>query len=251
MQRRMGCLIRREAEVDSTNREARLWAREGAPDGAVIVAARQTAGRGRLRRQWESPEGTGLYYSAIVRPNLPEEAFPCLTFAAAMAVCDACRAFAPEAVVKWPNDLILYGRKIAGILLEKEGGAAVIGIGVNARQRREDFPEELREKAGSLEMLTGKPVSLSALENALTKALGVRIAQAERGQWRDDYRALCATLGAQVRVVAADETFEGVAEEMDETGALLVRAASGALRRVLAGDVSVRGMMGYADWNRD
>lgn len=251
MQRRMGCLIRREAEVDSTNREARLWAREGAPDGAVVVAARQTAGRGRLRRQWESPEGTGLYYSAIVRPNLPEEAFPCLTFAAAMAVCDACRAFAPETVVKWPNDLILYGRKIAGILLEKEGGAAVIGIGVNARQRREDFPEELREKAGSLEMLTGKPVSLSALENALTKALGVRIAQAERGQWRDDYRALCATLGAQVRVVAADETFEGVAEEMDETGALLVRAASGALRRVLAGDVSVRGMMGYADWNRD
>lgn len=251
MQRRMGCLIRREAEVDSTNREARLWAREGAPDGAVVVAARQTAGRGRLRRRWESPEGTGLYYSVIVRPNLPEEAFPCLTFAAAMAVCDACRAFAPETVVKWPNDLILYGRKIAGILLEKEGGAAVIGIGVNARQRREDFPEELREKAGSLEMLTGKPVSLFALENALTKALGVRIAQAERGQWRDDYRALCATLGAQVRVVAADETFEGVAEEMDETGALLVRAASGALRRVLAGDVSVRGMMGYADWNRD
>lgn len=251
MQRRMGCLIRREAEVDSTNREARLWAREGAPDGAVVVAARQTAGRGRLRRRWESPEGTGLYYSVIVRPNLPEEAFPCLTFAAAMAVCDACRAFAPETVVKWPNDLILYGRKIAGILLEKEGGAAVIGIGVNARQRREDFPEELREKAGSLEMLTGKPVSLFALENALTKALGVRIAQAERGQWRDDYRALCATLGAQVRVVAADETFEGVAEEMDETGALLVRDASGALRRVLAGDVSVRGMMGYADWNRD
>lgn len=251
MQRRMGCLIRREAEVDSTNRAARLWAREGAPDGAVVVAARQTAGRGRMRRRWESPEGTGLYYSAIVRPNLPEEKFPCLTFAAAMAACDACRAFAPDTVVKWPNDLILYGRKIAGILLEKEGGAAVIGIGVNARQRLEDFPEELREKAGSLEMLTGKPVSLCALENALTQALGARVEQAERGEWMDDYRALCATLGAQVRVVAADETFEGAAEDMDETGALLVRGAAGALRRVLAGDVSVRGMMGYADWNRD
>ena len=250
VQRRMGCVVRHEAEVDSTNRQARLWAREGAPDGAVVVAARQTAGRGRMQRKWESPAGTGLYLSAVVRSPLPPEKLPCLTFAAAMAACDVCRALGARAAVKWPNDLVLEGRKIAGILLEREGDAAVIGIGVNVRQRLCDFPEELREKAGSLEMLTGRPVDLSALERGLIDALGNRVAQAERGEWRDDYRAMCITLGAPVCVIAADETFEGTAEEMDETGALLVRDKTGTLRRVLAGDVSVRGLMGYVDRDR-
>ena len=250
MQEWMGCEIRREEEIDSTNRAARAWARAGAPNGAVVVAARQTAGRGRMQRHWESPAGTGLYLSAIVRPELPLAKFPCLTFAAALAACDACRALGAHTRITWPNALVPDGRKVTGILLEREWAAAVIGIGVNVRQKITDFPEELREKAGSLEMLTGRPVDLSALERGLIDALGNRVAQAERGEWRDDYRAMCITLGAPVRVIAADETFEGTAEEMDETGALLVRDKTGTLRRVLAGDVSVRGLMGYVDRDR-
>lgn len=246
----MGCLLRREAEIDSTNRAARLWAREGAPHGAVVVAARQTAGRGRMNRAWASPAGAGLYLSAVARPDMPPERLPCLTFAAALAACDACRALGAETRIKWPNDLILAGRKVAGILLEREGEAAIVGIGINVRQRLDDFPPELREKASSLEMLTGRAIDLAALERALLAALDARIAQAERDAWRDEYRALCLTLGQAVRVIGVDGEFRGVAETLDENGALLVRDETGALRTVLAGDVSVRGLMGYAAGDR-
>lgn len=247
----VGCEIRRFEETDSTNRQARLWAREGAPSGAVVIAARQTAGRGRMQRQWESPEGAGLYLSAIVRPELPLEKFPLLTFAAALAASDACREAAQaDARIKWPNDLVLDGRKIAGILLEREGDAAVIGIGINVRQRLCDFPEELRDKAGSLQMLTGRTVDFAALERGLFAALSRRVDQIAQDAWQADYRERSVTLGARVRVLETDGEFSGVAEEMDATGALLVRDETGTLRRVLAGDVSVRGWMGYVDRDR-
>ena len=106
------------AETTSTNDLAR---EERYGHGDVICAERQTAGRGRMQRRWESPAGTGLYLSAVVRPEMPLEKFPSLTFAAAMAACDACRALGAPARIKWPNDLVLDGRKVAGILLEREG----------------------------------------------------------------------------------------------------------------------------------
>lgn len=232
--------IRREAEVDSTNHAARLWARAGAPHGAAVVAACQTAGRGRRGRGWSSAPGKGLWLSLITRPAHPVEEWVRLPFAAALAAADACQMVAGTAArIKWPNDLLLQGRKIAGILVELEGSAAVIGIGINANQKMEDFPPALREKAGSLAMLTGKAIAMDALEDALLTALESRI---DAWDILPAYTARCATIGAKVQVLGENETFDGIAEGLDPSGALLVRDAPGTLRRVLAGDVSIRGL---------
>ncbi|MCL1964881.1 MAG: biotin--[acetyl-CoA-carboxylase] ligase, partial [Firmicutes bacterium] len=182
--------------------------------------------------------GMGLWLSMVVKPKVPQAEYPMLAFAAALAAADAVRVAAGvDARIKWPNDLLFGGRKLAGILAEKEGGAAVIGIGVNVRQKKEDFPPELRESAVSLEMITGKPVSPDALERALFSELERRI---EGWNFMREYASRCDTIGKAVRVAEADKEYAGVAEGLDALGALLVRDQQGALRRVLAGDVSVR-----------
>lgn len=238
-----GSIIRREDEVDSTNRQARLWAREGAPHGAVVIATRQSAGRGRRGRSWVSTPGSGLWFSIVLRPDIPDASYPLLPFAAALATADACRdVTGADVAIKWPNDLLLQGRKITGILVEREGTAAVMGIGINVAQTAEDFPPELRDKAASLAQLTGQAVDMRVLEAALLDQIERRI---DRFDFLDEYAARCVTIGARVRVVEVTNAYEGVAEGLDETGALLVRDDSGTLHRVLAGDVSIRGMMGY------
>ncbi|MDR0928526.1 MAG: biotin--[acetyl-CoA-carboxylase] ligase [Oscillospiraceae bacterium] len=239
-----GCTLRREAIVDSTNRQARLWARDGAPHGAVLIADSQTAGRGRRGRQWLSPPGTGLWLSIVLRPEWPPERLPLLTFAIALAGLDAIEAATGLCgAAKWPNDLLVSGRKVAGILLEKEGDAVVAGIGINARQRPCDFPPELAESAASLAMLAGRDIAPRSLEAPFLAALA-RWVDAPEGLI-GAFSARCATLGAQVRVLAGEEEYEGLAERIDAEGALWVRPDGGEARRVLAGDVSVRGLMGY------
>ena len=224
--------------MDSTNWQARLWARAGAPHGAAVVAGRQTAGRGRRGRTWDSAPNMGLWMSVVVRPGRPLEEYARLVFAAALAGADACRAATgTEMFIKWPNDLLLCGRKIVGILVEMEGDAAVVGIGINVRQREGDFPPALRETAGSLEMLTGRMVSLETLEKSFLMELERRV---DAWDFMDEYARRCGTVGEAVRVISTDEEFCGVAEGMDGIGALLVQDEAGALRRVLAGDVSIR-----------
>lgn len=238
-----GCEIRREKTVDSTNLAARRWAKDGAPHGAVVVAEMQTAGRGRRGREWSTSPGMGLWLSIVLRPKIPVESYPLLPLLVALAGAEACEQVTGADVrIKWPNDLVLSGRKITGILAEREGDAVVVGIGINVRQRAEDFPSELREKAGSLEMLTGQMVSLDALEAALLARIEHH---ADRMDFLTAYEARCATIGARVCVVETLQTFEGTAEGLDPMGALLVRDDEDTLRRVLAADVSVRGMMGY------
>lgn len=238
-----GSIIRREDEVDSTNRQARLWAREGAPHGAAVIATRQSAGRGRRGRSWASAPGSGLWFSIVLRPDIPEASYPLLPFAAALATADACKdVTGADVSIKWPNDLLLEGRKITGILVEREGTAAVMGIGINVAQKAEDFPPELQDKAGSLTQLTGQAVDMHALETALLNQIERRI---DHFDFLDEYAARCITIGAKVQVVEVTQTYEGTAEGLDETGALLVRDDASALHRVLAGDVSIRGMMGY------
>lgn len=235
--------VRRFESVDSTNRQARLWAREGAPHGAAVVARTQTAGRGRLGRGWESLPDAGLWISTIVRPEQPEAQWGLLPFACALAGADACQQVCGANVgIKWPNDLVLDGRKIAGLLAEREGSAVVLGIGINLTQMEADFPEPLREKAGSLLMLTGQRITPDDLEGPLLAQLCRRVSDLD---FLDEYAARCVTLGHEVRVVTPGGEYIGFAQSLDAEGALMVRMADGELRRVLAGDVSVRGLMGY------
>lgn len=240
-----------EHTLTSTNTVLKDLARKGTPHGSICLCERQTAGRGRLDRSWSSPEGMGVWCSVLLRPSLPPERAPMITFCAALAMAQAVRSLTGlDARIKWPNDIVLNGRKLCGVLLEMgfdaQGGMYVIvGTGLNVRCGA--YPPELRDRAIALEEACTPP-SRSALIAAYLNALEEALSAIEEGMVSgipEPYLALSCTLGSEVQVIGTEETFTGRAEEIDEGGALLVRTASGELRRVLAGDVSVRGMMGY------
>jgi BirA family transcriptional regulator, biotin operon repressor / biotin---[acetyl-CoA-carboxylase] ligase len=216
-------------EIDSTNRYARDAAAAGAAAGLVVVADFQTAGRGRLDRRWEAASGTALLMSILLRvEDLPPTRFHLVTAAAALSVRDGCAeagGFSPD--LKWPNDLLVDDRKLAGILAESAGPAVVVGIGCNVT----DSPPG----AVSASDAAGRPVDREALLIGLLDAL-------ERwyGRWADvaaEYRATCATIGRAVRVEQAAGAFDGLAEAIDPDGRLVVRRDDGGVVAVAAADV--------------
>lgn len=249
-------------EVDSTNLLAKRLAREGAAHSTLVLAERQTQGRGRRGRGWASPPGRNVYMSLIVRPdNLPLQRATALIFLTALAVRRACEGAVraagyakeePLFFIKWPNDLIAGGKKISGMLLETsagEGGAldwAVIGVGINVLGA--DFPPEL-PYAASVESASGARVRRAELVGRFLDEFGAlyRAFAAEGAQavWTP-YRRACATLGARVRAELPGEIVEGVARDIAADGALILRADGGEELILHAGDVSVRGVMGYA-----
>lgn len=231
-------------ELPSTNDRAKELADEGASHGEVVIAEAQTAGRGRRGRAWSSPAGKNLYLSVVLRPALPPQRAPELTLVASVAACDACRQAGVEAGIKWPNDVLAGGRKLAGILTELSAEPdqvhwVVLGIGVNLNARAEDFPEELRRIATSLSIERGQPVPralfAAALLSSLEQWLDLHAAEGFapiRAAWRE--RSV--TLGHEVEVDGDGGPISGIAEDIDASGALLVRGASG-ITRVVAGDV--------------
>ena len=241
--------------IDSTNTRARELARQGAPHGTVLIADRQTGGRGRMGRSFHSPGGVGIYMSVILRPHCAPQALMHLTCAAAVALCDAVESavgFRPG--IKWINDLVVQKRKIAGVLTElgfdSQGMVdfAVVGIGINCCQQQSDFPEELRHVAGSLCSVTGKEIDRIRVAAAMMDALYRMDAQllTEKARIMEQYRRDCITLGQEVSVIRGDEIRCGTALDIDESGALLVRFSDGREAFVNSGEVSVRGMYGYA-----
>ncbi len=230
-------------EVDSTNSRVRDAARQGAGEGLVIVADHQTAGRGRLDRRWESPPGANLLASVLLRPGCDAADLHLCTGAVALAASDACREVAGvEPVLKWPNDLLVDGHKLAGVLAEAEfsGGAlvgVVVGIGINVAWPGPD------EAGGTcLDDLGGsaQPVDRRVLLERLLGALSVRRPQLDDASGRralaDEVRRRCATLGQPVRVHLAGEELTGLAAAIDDAGQLVVETAAGP-RLVTAGDV--------------
>jgi BirA family biotin operon repressor/biotin-[acetyl-CoA-carboxylase] ligase len=234
-------------ELPSTNDRARELAEEGAEHGEVVIAEAQTAGRGRRGRTWISVPRRNVYLSVILRPELPPARAPELTLVGAIAVCDALRDAGVDAGIKWPNDVLAGGRKIAGILTELAAEPdrvqwVVVGIGVNVNARAEDFPEELRGEATSVLLERGEPAPRALFAAALLSRLEALVDQhAEEGfaPIRAAWKERSVTLGREVLVRADGRDVTGVAEDVDEAGALLVRTPAGALERILAGDVAL------------
>ena len=240
-----------EHTLTSTNTVLKDLARKGTLLGGICLCEQQTAGRGRLDRSWSSPEGQGVWMSVLLRPELPPEKAPLITFCAAIAMTKAIRSLTGlDARIKWPNDVVLAGRKVCGVLLEAglaPDGAMFVVIGTGLNVRRGAYPPELADRAVALEELCDAP-SRSALIAAYLNHLEEAIDSVKSGYLSGitkPYHELSCTLGREVQVLSPAETFTGVALDVDESGALLVRTQERTIRRVLAGDVSVRGMMGY------
>lgn len=226
---------------DSTNGEALTAAAEGASEGLLVLADEQTAGRGRRGRTWVAPAGSSLLLSLVVRPVVPAPSLSLLPLLTGMVLAETVARHLPEAQVglKWPNDLLVDGRKAAGILVEGAGGAAVVGVGVNVDWRGVERPAEAAE-AVSLAEVAGAPVDRWRL---LAGFLGVFSRRYDQWQelpaaFLDGYRQRCATLGQTVRVTRSDGSMvEGVAVDIDRTGGLEVRSTAGATLAITAGDV--------------
>ncbi|MGH9128372.1 MAG: biotin--[acetyl-CoA-carboxylase] ligase [Acidimicrobiales bacterium] len=224
--------------VGSTNAEAMALADQGATEGLVVVADHQVAGRGRLGRSWVDPPGAGLLVSVLLRPSLGPEDLHLATAVLALAAADACRATAGvEPGLKWPNDLLLGGKKLAGILAEANAGAVVVGTGINV-----NWPpgSGLPPGATSLNRHAGADVDRARLLVAMLESLEARRGAldepAGRAAQGAEYRRRCVTLGQRVRVEQADEAFAGVAADITPEGHLLVDVGT-CLRRVSAADV--------------
>ncbi|WP_170829196.1 biotin--[acetyl-CoA-carboxylase] ligase [Acidaminobacter hydrogenoformans] len=240
-------------QIDSTNSEAKRFAEDHPGQSALFVAEEQTAGRGRLGRQWMSEQGTGLYLSLLIRPEIEPSRASLVTQVAAVATAEAVEAVTGlEAQIKWPNDLIVDGKKVCGILAELSAEMTavnylVVGIGINVNQS--DLPGEIQDKASSLRRLTGRKIDRQTLLRAVVERFGHYL-----GALQDDallermhqvYRLKSATLGKEVRLLGkADRTARVL--DITKEGELLVIYPNGERERIHFGEVSVRGLDFYA-----
>ncbi len=245
-------MIYRFDTLDSTNTKAKAMALEGATHGTVVIADHQTQGRGRLGRSFDSPAGSGIYMSMILRPQCPPTALMHLTCTVAVAVCDAVeRTLGFRPGIKWINDLVVEGKKLAGILTElsihPQTGLvdfAIVGIGLNCNRTAEDFPPELQSIACSASMITGQTVNKDSLIDAMIQSLN-SMDLSRKPTILEQYRQDCITIGKAVSVCKGDSKHEGIALDVDENGALIVLFSDGHTEAVDSGEVSVRGLYGY------
>ncbi|TLM65735.1 MAG: biotin--[acetyl-CoA-carboxylase] ligase [Deltaproteobacteria bacterium] len=245
--RRIGREIRYLAETDSTNRQAYALGEAGADEGLVVIADRQSAGKGRMGRTWASPPGVNLYVSILLRPPLPPQAAPQLTFISTLAVSRAIAAVSGLAPThKWPNDVLIDGRKVAGLLNELSAESdrirfVVLGIGVNLNMTAEQFPADLRMPATSLLLAGGRPVPRALFARTLLEELDALYAEfllhgpaPLLAAWEER----CDLVGKPVEVdEGGSGLVRGTVSGIDRDGALLLTLADGSTARILAGDV--------------
>ncbi len=243
--RELGRAIVYEQSLESTQLVAHELAAGGAPHGQLVIAEEQTRGRGRRGRAWVSPPGRNLHLSLVLRPQLPPARAPELTLLAAVALRETLEDAGCPALIKWPNDLEIERRKVAGILTELSADTdrvnhVILGLGVNLNVEEHDLPEELRPIATSVRATRGAPVPRALFCAALLARLEEWLDRHEDEGFEpvlEACRAHSATLGAEVRVRMEGRELLGVAEALDASGALMVRTSGGTVERIIAGDV--------------
>lgn len=241
--------------VDSTNAVAKEKAIAGCREGTIIIADKQTGGRGRMGRDWVSPSGKGVWMSIVLRPSIVPTKAPLITSMAAVAVMKAIQRVTDLNVsIKWPNDILIDGKKVCGILTEMQGDMdiihyVVVGIGINVNLEETDFPKELRDKATSLKMELGVNVRRVDIIQVLLKELeDIYLDYINKGNSNaiiTFVKENSATVGNRICVIGVDTSIEGRAIDIDDNGALVVKLDDGQIRKIMSGDVSVRGVKGY------
>jgi len=240
--------IRVFEETTSTNDVVEKLARDGVKEGVVVFAEAQTKGRGRLGRKWLSPTHQGLWFSILLRPELRPQEVTQLTIASATALRRAIKNVTGLAAdIKWPNDLLIDGRKVVGILTEMSAEVdrvrhVILGIGVDVNQDVAALPPELRPIATSLKIESGAEISRAELATEILRELDfdyARIGGGKFSQLADEWETGCATIGKNVSVQMGARQIRGCAEALDDDGALLVRTEHGHLERIIGGDVTL------------
>ena len=273
-------------ETDSTNARIRALADagngglhgkdegNGAPNGTLAVSDMQSAGRGRRGRGWSSPAGSNIYMSLLLKPDIAPSDAPMITLIMAYAVCGAIREVTgagmpvlagskdagadgelPDVRIKWPNDIVVNGRKVCGILTEMTMEAdyirdVTVGVGINVNQGERDlFPEEIRESATSIRLETGEMICraglIARIMSLFEKEYDEFLKTGDLGFLKARYEDRLVSMGREVRVLDPKGEYTGISRGIDERGELLVETSDGAVQRVYAGEVSVRGIYGY------
>lgn len=240
-------------ETDSTNNQAKAYGEKGEAHGTLFVADMQAAGKGRRGRVWVSPAGSSIYMTILLHPDVLPTKAPQLTLVMAMAVAEGIRKVTGlETKIKWPNDVIVNGRKVCGILTEMSTeidyiNYVVIGDGINVNQ--ETFPEEIRDTATSLKIETGSSVRRSVLIATIMECFEqfyeVFMTTEDLSGLQERYNAMLVNLGREVRVLEPGNEYEAHALGINRTGELIVRTPDGQEKEIYAGEVSVRGVYGY------
>ena len=239
--------------IDSTNNELKRRAVSGSVDGTVILADQQTGGRGRRGRSFVSPAGKGLYLSAALRPQCPLSEISTLTAWTAVALCDAVEAVCGvRPGIKWPNDIVVDGKKVCGILTEmsmEQGYIQHIVIGVGINVRKQEFPEEIRDRAAAIDEQCGFRISRSQLIADIMEAFEedyeIFLRTHDLKGLRASYAELLVNQDREVCVLDPKGEYRGIARGINDQGELLVERPDGTVEEVYAGEVSVRGIYGY------
>jgi len=241
--------------IDSTNTKAKELAMAGAPHGTLVLAEEQTMGKGRMGRRWVSPYGTGIWMSVILRPDIDPLDAPKMTMLGALAAARAVWEITGlEAGIKWPNDIILSRKKVCGILTEMSGDMdtvhwIVMGIGMNVNTPSDVFPADIQSVATSLLAELGQKTNRIRLIRCICEKIEAYyerwVTDKDFSAIVDECRRLSVTLGQKVRVNGVGVDFTGKAVDIDSDGVLLVQKDDGSMEKVISGDVSVRGVLGY------